>query len=377
MRFLKEIVQGIIDDVSSTILIKDSKANKKYLKGLKEYSNAFIYHDDFDITAKRLIFVDKNRLKIGDKRYICIEYDLEDFTDENVVGHVVYFKEYTESHSRFVKQIIFVSLVSIIFLILLILIIYFGLQFYEKELTKEIKMKEEKEDLLRKQNRLAIMGEMIAMIAHQWRQPLAAIMASSQAIKLKKRLNKLTDEFEDEKLKDIENLTKHLSVTIDDFKNFFKQDKQLVVCNPAELIQKTVEFLDHRIKMNSIVVNIIDKFDSKIETYSSELLQVSMNIITNSIDELSQKEQNIKAIDITIVGDEKYLYIIISDNAGGIPLNIIGKIFEPYFSTKGKNGTGLGLYMSKVIVDKHLKGHLSVSNSIEGANFHIKIPLSC
>jgi signal transduction histidine kinase len=374
MRFYTEMVEGVIENIKSALLIKESEANRKYLKDLKSYDGFYLYQNEYGLNSKFFDSVKSNTLDIDNRKYIKTELYLDDFTDQNIVGKVLYFKEYTKQHNSFIADVFFLTTISVLFIIFTVSMIYYGLLFYEKELKKETNIKEQKEELLRKQNRLAIMGEMIAMIAHQWRQPLAAIMASAQAVKLKKRLGKLTGEFEDEKLDEISSLTKHLSTTIDDFKNFFRQDKKITKCNPYHLIKKTIEFLDYRIRMSNIKIEINDNYKLTVDTYCSELMQVSMNLITNAIDELVDKDGD-RIIEVNIESDREYLYITISDNAGGVPIAIIDRIFEPYFSTKSENGTGLGLYMSKVIIDQHLKGLLSVSNSITGADFVIKIPL--
>ena len=114
----------------------------------------------------------------------------------------------------------------------------------------------------------------------------------------------------------------------------------------------------------------------EVYVYLNEIVQVIINIIKNACDALNEKNNEDKIINISTVKDDDYIYIMIEDNAGGIPDNVIGKIFEPYFSTKtNKNGTGLGLYMCKTIIEQHSHGIISVENTNIGAKFTIKLPL--
>ncbi len=242
----------------------------------------------------------------------------------------------------------------------------------------------EKEKQLYAQSRLAQMGEMISMIAHQWRQPLGAISASVIGIKTKIQMQKFdltTKEGRQEqenyliqKLDKIGTYVEHLSITIEDFRNFFKPNKEKTEVNLEEIIQKALNIVHPALIDNHIEVEKEVFFLHKLTTYNNEVLQALLNILKNSIDHFDPKK--ISSPKIMIKGyEERGRFIIeISDNAGGIPNSIIDKIFDPYFSTKdNKNGTGLGLYMTKTMIEDHCKGKIEVKNSNGGAHFKITL----
>ncbi len=247
-----------------------------------------------------------------------------------------------------------------------------------EDITKYVKdeqiIKKQEVQLL-KQQRLAQMGEMISMIAHQWRQPLNVISTISGVLKLKAAKNKDIDkENLMEKLSGIEDQTRYLSNTIDDFRNFFKPDKVLTSTTPDELIKDTLNIISPTLLSKNINVetNINNSCDILIN--KNEVMQVLLNIIKNAEDILSEKEIQNPWIKITSSFENGKCLIQIEDNGGGIPENILSKVFDPYFSTKDeKNGTGLGLYMSKVIIEEHCNGKLELHNSKNGAVFSLYI----
>ena len=241
-----------------------------------------------------------------------------------------------------------------------------------KDVTKENsykKQRKEQEQRLIQQSRMAQMGEMISMIAHQWRQPLTSISAISINLRLKMQLEDFDleskegiKEYQDyffKKLEDIEENTQILTTTIDDFRNFYKPNKNSVVITLEEIIAKALGVIKTSLLNDNIEIVYEYNSTDKIRLYASELMQVILNILKNAQDIIKEKE--IVNPQIKISTKEKT--ISICDNAGGIPEDILPKIFDPYFSTKDdKNGTGLGLYMSKTIVEEHHKGNLSANN---------------
>ena len=234
------------------------------------------------------------------------------------------------------------------------------------DLTQE----KEKEKQFFQQLKLLQMGEMISMIAHQWRQPLSAISATSGAMILRAKLDKLDNNAVIELSSKISEYSQHLSATIDDFRNFFKPNKNREMITYTELIDSVLNIVEASLLSKNIVIKknlVSEKFFS---TYSNEIKQVLLNLIKNAEDILIEKEIKNPLIIIKTEGN----ILSIEDNAGGIPNEIISKIFDPYFSTKlEKNGTGLGLYMSKTIIEEHCEGTLGVQNSNEGAIFTITI----
>jgi PAS domain S-box-containing protein len=241
-----------------------------------------------------------------------------------------------------------------------------------------------KENLLIQQSKLAAMGEMIAIIVHQWKQPLSLISTSSTGMKLQLEMDILTKEFSLEALDSIIKATKHLATTIDDFRDFFKPKKSKTTFNINESINKSLKLISSGFKNKDIkIIKNID--DVYITSYENDLIQILINILNNAKDALLNiNTPRLIFLSVKILDDKKNLIILIKDSAGGIPSNIIDKIFEPYFTTKDdKSGTGIGLYIVNEIITKHMKGNIKVSNvnfnyesnKYIGAEFEIIIPI--
>jgi len=246
----------------------------------------------------------------------------------------------------------------------------------EKRVEFEVAKNREKDKAMLQQGKLAQMGEMIAMIAHQWRQPLSAVSANANDLILKIMLNNYSEEYFEERLKKITNLSQYLSKTIDDFRGFYKEDKERVEILLSDIAKSVLDMVATSLNNKNITLQIDYGSHAKIKTYPNEIRQVLLNLITNAEDILLEKKINKPYIDIRIYDDEKNSHLRVSDNGEGIPEHIMDKIFNPYFSTKmQKDGTGLGLYMSKIIVEEHCGGRLNAYNSKDGAVFEIMLPL--
>jgi PAS domain S-box-containing protein len=248
----------------------------------------------------------------------------------------------------------------------------------EIRIQKEIEKNQINTKQLVEKSRLAQMGEMLSMIAHQWRQPLTAISATTNNLLLKILIQKDLDKniFENE-LKLIAQYSEHLSITIDDFRSFFKNNKEKNYFNIEQLVLKSIDLVKNSLIQNDIELRT--KFNSTINIYSfqNEIQQVLLNIIRNAEDILTENNIQRRVIEIeTFKKDDNLAIIRLHDNGGGIKEEIIDKIFDPYFSTKlSKNGTGLGLYMSKIIINDHCKGNLYAKNEFNGATFFIELPI--
>jgi C4-dicarboxylate-specific signal transduction histidine kinase len=238
----------------------------------------------------------------------------------------------------------------------------------EKRVKEEVEKNRQKDQQLINQSRLAQMGEMLSMIAHQWRQPLSAISSLSGKININARLKKLDHQTALELSSKISLYTQHLSSTIEDFRNFFRGDKEKKDTTYDEIIDDVLVILEVSIKNKNI--ELIKDMQSKqvFHTYSNEIKQVVLNLVKNAEDVLV--ERGVKDPKIFIRSKDNVL--IVEDNAGGIPDEIKDKIFDPYFSTKEKkDGTGLGLYMSRIIIQDHCGGELIAQNTDKGAMFKI------
>ncbi|WP_152059647.1 PAS domain-containing sensor histidine kinase, partial [Aliarcobacter butzleri] len=245
----------------------------------------------------------------------------------------------------------------------------------EKRIEDEIKKNTKQQHMIMQQNKLAQMGEMIENIAHQWRQPLAQINSSIILIDAILEKHNFKDTLVENKLTEIESLTSYMSKTISDFKNFFNPNKKKTIFNVEEAIQKANDVLKGLMSSHHIQMEINIEKDLKINSYLGELQQVILIIINNSIDAFIHMNIHFPKILINAYTDNESLVIHIEDNALGINSDLLDKIFEPYFTTKHKaQGTGLGLYIAKMIVENSLLGFLSVENKQNGACFTIKIP---
>ncbi len=236
---------------------------------------------------------------------------------------------------------------------------------------KELNYRDKEKQLLQ-QSRLAQMGEMLSMIAHQWRQPLAAISATTNALILKNGRGKYTQELFDDRLHKIADYSQHLSTTINDFRNFFATKKEKEETSLEVISADVLKIIQISIENKNIKIVTDFQYNRNFKTYKNELKQVLLNLMKNAEDALLEKGNDNPKITIRTFSENGHAVLSVEDNAGGINAEVMEKIFDPYFSTKSeKDGTGLGLYMSKIIVQDHCEGKLNVSNHNEGARFKI------
>jgi len=244
----------------------------------------------------------------------------------------------------------------------------------EERVREEVSAHREKEKMLIQQSKMAAMGDMISMIAHQWRQPLNQMSYVLMNIDSAYEFKELTPKYMDEKVKEGTKLLEYMSHTIDDFKNFFKPDKERSDEQVSEVLEHTISLVKKSLDSHKITLELNIESDARLMIYRNELLQVVLNLITNAKDALVMGEKSEPKICVSITEESKSVTISVCDNGGGVDETIQDKIFEPYFSTKGeKSGTGLGLYMAKTIVEGHLNGVISVTNQNGGACFTITL----
>jgi signal transduction histidine kinase len=245
-----------------------------------------------------------------------------------------------------------------------------NLEFRVKE---EVSKNREKDRHILEQSRLAKMGEMISMIAHQWRQPLQSISATTSAIEIKLMLEEdINKEFITDQLHKISSYSQDLSKTIDGFRNFFKPSKTKEYIKLDNIVNSVISIIGDSLKSNNINLSLDLKNHDEVYSYENELKHVVLNLIKNSEDIIMERKIDTPYIWINTYSEGESTIIEIIDNGGGIDKEIIDKIFEPYFSTKSeKNGSGLGLYISKMIVEKHCGGKLLVESYENIAKFKI------
>lgn len=297
----------------------------------------------------------KNRRKDGSDYWLFlrIEHNRDregKFTGYSATGHDITSKVHLETLSKELEQRIAVEV--------------------EKNLMQTAQMLE--------QSRLAQMGEMISMIAHQWRQPLASISAISSTLTIDLVMDNYKKEFFEEQLEAISDLSQHLSSTIDDFRGFFKENKDKVKSKASwkAIAERSLSIIEPTLQSNRINVKRLYETEASLDTYVSEVGQVLLNIFKNAEDIFLDSKKENATIWVRSYQRDSMLCLSIEDNGGGIPEVLLNKVFDPYFSTKEKkDGTGLGLYMSKTIIEEHCQGRLTVSNTQNGACFEITLPM--
>ena len=237
----------------------------------------------------------------------------------------------------------------------------------EEEKGKYSLSLKEEQSLLQQQAKMAAMGEMIGNIAHQWRQPLNALSALNVGLSMKHKRGKLDDEVM-QKFKEKSNtIIQNMSETIDDFKNFFKPDKIQETFELHEAIEGAVRFVSDAYNQQSIIVSIAKEETISIRSYKNELMQVLLNILNNTKDAVVCNEIKSPTLKITTSQNSTQVIITVQDNAGGVTSEVLEKMYEPYFTTKFEShGTGIGLYMSKTIIENSMKGSLLSKNNEDG-----------
>ncbi|CAM3596649.1 cache domain-containing protein [Arcobacter aquimarinus] len=293
-------------------------------------------------------------------------------------------------NDKFHKKVInLISIALILTSLLLIISIYVSKILekkfinYKKEINKYIEENSKQQHILSQQSKMAAMGEMIGNIAHQWRQPLSVITTVASGMKLQKEFNTLDDKTFNESIDNITNSAQYLSKTIDDFRNFFRTDKNESIFSINECLYKVIKLTDAQFKNNEIIF-IKNLKDFNILGLENEFIQALINILNNAKDALLEKD-GLRIIIISTYEENHKAFIKIEDNAGGIDEKIIDKIFEPYFTTKHQSkGTGIGLYMTQKIITKHMNGTIEIKNSeityqeitYKGTKVSIELPIN-
>jgi signal transduction histidine kinase len=246
----------------------------------------------------------------------------------------------------------------------------------EQRVKDEIKLNQIKDQQLLESSKMAQMGEMIGNIAHQWRQPLSAISTTISGIQLQKTAGLEIDSITlDNVFDNVMNKTEYLSSTIEDFRNFIKDDKSLSNIDAKDLINSTLSITEDTIKHLDIKLTTNLEDDCMFNGVQGEISQVILNLINNARDILAKNKNKEKLINISSYKKDDKIKIKVSDNGGGIPKKILPKIFDLYFTTKHQaQGTGIGLYMSKRIIENHHNGKLIGLNKNDGASFEITLP---
>jgi len=426
----KKFVKSLIYDDNSYIFIMDTKGTALVHKN-ESIINIPIHNLDKNIQKNVQKIIDETKFSEG----IFLEYLqskelFKDFSQSKKISYVKRIpildwiigtglytndleKQIKTKHAELekfleedIKTIIFVSSIVTFFIIILLIILSKRIknlfQFYsqklednnsklialnnelEKKVEKQVSNIREKDIILNQQSKLAAMGEMLGNIAHQWRQPLSAISTIASGIRVQKEMGIIIDDKQlDKDLDGIVKSTIILSDTIDDFRNFYSQNKHKNKFGIENTIEQVLNLISANIKNKGIEL-IFDTQNIELNSYENELIQVILNIMNNAKDALLEIEGK-KYIFVKTKKETNTITIQIYDNARGIKENILNRVFEPYFTTKFKSqGTGIGLYMTKNIIESSLNGQIFVENKefvfkdkeYKGALFTIKLPLS-
>jgi len=337
---------------------------------------------EFDFDLKIMVRDDYTHLISAINKSI----DLISLEEKNNIAKKWTSVKYEQSYDFTIVRNIFLLLVSIAlyFFYKQVLLKKYN-QKLELKVQEEVQKNREKDMQMLQQSRMAQMGELISMIAHQWRQPLNSIAATILNVQTHIELNKFNIK-EEKSRKKLTNFTNNefnnidfylssLSETLDDFRNFYKPNKQAERSNISNPIQIALTIIKSSLNSNNI--QLIENYDSKLEIllFKNELTQVFLNLLENSQDSIKENLISHPIISIETKDVNDGIYIEFKDNASNIEEEILSKIFDPYFSTKSdKKGSGLGLYMSKLIIEEHHKGTISIKNYDEGVGFIIFIP---
>ncbi|UFS71464.1 PAS domain-containing sensor histidine kinase [Geomonas sp. RF6] len=244
----------------------------------------------------------------------------------------------------------------------------------EQRVQEAVHELRQKDEMLVIQGRQAVMGEMLSNIAHQWRQPLNILGLLVQDLKMTKGMGDLTEEYIDSNVNKTLEIIDGMSKTIDDFRYFFRTDKEKMEFSIYDILQKSLSLLEGGLAAHGIVVDVERSGNPTAVGFPGQFTQVLLNILINARDALIKRKTAAPSIKTRIFTEEGKTVVTITDNAGGIPEEIIHKVFDPYFSTKGpEQGTGIGLYMCKNIIEKNMGGTLSARNADGGAEFRIEV----
>ncbi len=249
----------------------------------------------------------------------------------------------------------------------------------EKRIQEAVAELRQKDQIMINQSRLASMGEMIGNIAHQWRQPLNALGLLIYNIKDAFQFNTLNAEYLDQAVADGSRMVQNMSTTISDFSNFFRPDKEFVAFSATKQIRAAILLVESSYKNSDIAIYLDAPNDLELMGFPNEYSQVLLNLLSNAKEAVLRRnqlhQQLSRRVEIRLTERDGHGCVAVADNGGGIPVHILDMIFDPYFSTKDR-GSGIGLYMSKMIIERNMYGGITARNIEEGAEFTVCTPLA-
>jgi len=368
LKYMKKFVKkDIIDYISANSHFQ----NGRFFLFNAEEETLFTLHDNYDLSN---LSYEKEGFYVGDKqisytRYVK-EYDwyvIANRDMKEIQASIAENKKINELKRAHDSETNF-YLLGFSWLISLLLSLYLSVIINRKLKDYEDQIKQSNEKLIF-QSRQAIIGELFSMIAHQWRQPVNKIASILLLLRFNLKEKKPTVEDIDAKCEEIENSIEFMSETIDDFKTFYRPKTHSSRVNLKELIEQSLFFVDSAIAKKG--VNVIKELeDVEYELYQNEFVQVMLNLIKNAIDAIDKKSDVL----IKLYANEENIVISVENDANNVKESTLVKIFNPYFTTK-KESMGLGLYMAKIIVEKHMRGNIRVQKIDNKIRFTIELPL--
>jgi len=349
-------------------------------EGLKKVSNGELYAfiDIYRVAAYAITRTHVGELKINTEVYPLVLRAHVGMREEDVLLKNIFNKAIADlsggektrmiDHWMRAEKVVKMDYRLLAEIILVALLLLLGFIYYHLKQRKQQRL------LLEKQTKLASMGSMIGNIAHQWRQPLSRINSNITVMKSLLHTDSVDREFLEKKLNNIEDNTQYMSETIEDFMNYFHPDKEKTHFLLRQCIDKALNLTG--ISDKDIEVSIIADKEIELYTYKKELTQVILIILNNTIDNFKIKSISAPKIKINFQKVSKKVTLSIHDNGGGIKEKELDRIFEPYYTTKFEHeGTGLGLYMAKMLIENSMNGELRVKNTNNGAFFEIELPV--
>lgn len=244
----------------------------------------------------------------------------------------------------------------------------------ERRVQEELAKNREKDLLLIQQSRLAAMGEMVHNIAHQWRQPLNALALVIRNIKDDYEYGELGADSLNRAVANAQNLLNRMSTTIDDFRDFFRPDQEMKLFNLADEVREAAAIMEAAYRNNQIILDLELQEGLMADGYPSRYSQAVLNILANAKEIIQARNVEGGRVTARLTDEEGWGVLTVDDNGGGIPADILPKVFDPYFTTK-EQGSGIGLYMTKMIIEKNMNGRVAASNTNQGARLTISVPL--
>ena len=246
----------------------------------------------------------------------------------------------------------------------------------EKRVLLEVDKNRAKDRIMLHQARLAAMGEMLSNIAHQWRQPLNSISLFVQNLQVEFEKGVLTAASCREYVEACIKSLVYLSSTINNFCAFYQPDDDRQLFDLYHTVSETISLVREELESHGITIKLVKECDSTVNGYKKEFSQVLLNIIQNAKEAIMSRQPPVPFLEIVCSQKGKSALVAVKDNGGGIPPELMDKIFDPYFTTKFKSqGVGMGLYISKMIIEKHMHGRITARNSATGAELTIELPL--